>query len=315
MPMTLYLPIHFGGKNRKMPISFPTRFFCSICILCIYFILFSHRAAALTIDENQQYGFAETLFNSKQYHRAAEEYERFAFFFPFDRRKRSALFKAGQAYLLSKDPLTAIDRFKLFTQEKNQDNLVVEAYFMLVECHLVMDAPGRAIVEMNNLIAENNNPDINDRANYRLGWLYIDQGNWAAAQRAFSNISNSQHDQYQLTPLEDELNQASQLPTRSPLLAGMLSIIPGSGQLYCNRYEDALIAFFVNLGLFWAAHDAFDQEQYALGGLLTFVGSGFYIGNIYSATSDAHKFNRQRKSDFVHSLKNLKYLGNYSFNT
>lgn len=310
MSMTRYRPIHFGGPNHNMSISALVRSFFFMGIMALCFTLMASRPAqALTIDANHQFEFAEALFKTHQYRRAAEEYQRFAFFFPFDSRKRSALFKTGQAFLLAKDPMSAIEIFRTFTTDKKQDNLVVDAYFMLVECHLLMNAPGLAIVEMRNLIAENDLSDVHDRAYYRMGWLYIDQGNWAAAQQAFSNISSARRDQYRLDTLDNELNTAQQLPTRNPILAGTLSLLPGAGQLYCNRYEDALVAFLVNLGLFWAASDAFDQEQYALGGLLTFVGTGFYIGNIYSATSDAHKFNRQRKIDFTRSLKKHIVLG------
>ena len=42
---------------------------------------------ALTIDSERQFQFAEELFNSKQYRRAAEEYQRFSFFFPEDSRQ------------------------------------------------------------------------------------------------------------------------------------------------------------------------------------------------------------------------------------
>ncbi len=274
----------------------------------IFFMIFSTLGwttapQALIIDSDRQFDFAQELFNTRQYRRSAEEYQRFAFFFPEDSRCRSALFKAGQAFLLAKDPDLAIKRFKLFTKQDHLDALAVESYFMLVECHLQMRAATHAIVELNNLIALSDDIDVRDRAYYRLGWLHIDQIDWPAAQRAFSKISPAQRSRYRIDDLERDLSSAPQLPTRNPALAGTLSIIPGGGQLYCNRYEDALIAFVVNLGLFWAAHDAFDQEQYALGSLLSFVGAGFYAGNIYGAVGDAHKFNRLQKQKFGDTLK------------
>ena len=70
---------------------------------------------ALTIDSEQQFQFAEALFNSGQYRRAAEEYQRFVFFFPEDSRQRPARLKAGQAFLMAKDPAAALDGFKALT--------------------------------------------------------------------------------------------------------------------------------------------------------------------------------------------------------
>jgi tetratricopeptide (TPR) repeat protein len=263
----------------------------------------------LTIDAGQQLQFADTLFNQQQYRRAAEEYQRFAFFFPQDPRQRQARFKAGRAFLLARDTLTAIDLFKQLTERGLSDSVAVESYFMLVECHLQMHDPTNAVVEMNNLIRLSNDTGIRDRAYHRLGWLYIDQTDWAAAQNTFAKISVAQRGRYRVDDLERKLGSTAMLPRRSPVLAGTLSLLPGAGQFYCQRYEDALIAFAVNLGLFWAAHDAFDQDQYALGGLLSFVGLGFYAGNIYSAVGDAHKFNQRQKQRFAESLKRYLIVG------
>jgi len=258
---------------------------------------------ALTIDGQRQYQFAESLFNSRQYRRAAEEYQRFAFFFPGDPRQRPALFKAGQAFLLAKDPSAARDRFDELTHGDELDAVAVESHFMMVECDLQLNHITQAVLELNNLILLSDDEEIRDRAYYRLGWLYIDLTDWPAARKAFAKVSASRRSRFRIDELLRELGRADSVPSRSPALAGTLSIIPGAGQFYCNRYEDALIALAVNLGIFWAAHDAFDEDQYALGGLLAFIGIGFYAGNIYGAVGDAHKFNQNELRRFGQSLQ------------
>jgi tetratricopeptide (TPR) repeat protein len=285
------------------------RFWVASLTLCCIVMQWPASLRALTIDGDRQYQFAEALFNSHQYRRAAEEYQRFIFFFPDDARRRPARFKAGQAYMLAKDPTAALDRFRELTQGNELDSISVESYFMMVECDLQLNRITQAVVELNNLVALSDDDAIRDRAYNRLGWLYIDLTDWAAARKAFAKVSPSRRSHYRIDTLERELDRSDRLPTRSPALAGALSIIPGGGQLYCNRYEDALIAFAVNLGLFWAAHDAFDQDQYALGGVLAFVGVGFYTGNIYGAISDAHKFNQNQNLRFSESLQGQKILG------
>ncbi len=263
---------------------------------------------ALTIDGERQFQFAEELYNSRQYRRAAEEYQRFAFFFSADPRKRTARFKAGQALLLAKDPAAALNRFRELINGDEPDPIAVDAYFMIAECYLQMNMSTHAVVELNNLITLSDEAEVRDRVHYRLGWIYIDQTDWLSAKREFDRIETNRRDSYRIDELQGALDHADQLPERNPVLAGTLSIIPGAGQLYCNRYEDALIAFAVNVGLFWAASDAFDQDQYALGGLLSFVGLGFYTGNIYSAVSDAHKFNQRQKLQFGESLRRYVVL-------
>lgn len=40
-----------------------------------------------------------------------------------------------------------------------------------------------------------------------------------------------------------------------------------------------------------------------LGGLISFAEIGVYSGTIYSAVGSAHKYNRQKKIDFIEHLK------------
>ena len=44
-----------------------------------------------------------------------------------------------------------------------------------------------------------------------------------------------------------------------------------------------------------AAWEAFDNDNEALGSLLTLFEIGFYTGNIYSAVNAAHKYNKKQK--------------------
>lgn len=44
--------------------------------------------------------------------------------------------------------------------------------------------------------------------------------------------------------ISEELEKEKQIARKNPRLAGFLSILPGAGQFYCERYQDALVAFF-----------------------------------------------------------------------
>jgi hypothetical protein len=85
------------------------------------------------------------------------------------------------------------------------------------------------------------------------------------------------------------------VPGKNPVLAGVFAVIPGGGFLYTGRFHDAAAAFIINTGLGLAAWKAFDQDNPALGGVITLVGSGFYSGSIYGSISAAHKNNHTQK--------------------
>lgn len=275
----------------------------SILILSILFVHCVSVTHALTIEGDQQLKYADALFKNQQYLRAAEEYQRFAFFFPDHPDKRKALFKSGESFFLAEDPAAAIELFKSLSSVEPPDDLTIEAYFKMAEIYLAMNTPTHAMVQLNNVIALSDEPATKDRAYYRMGWIHIDLADWNGAQTALARISPAGQKQYGLADLKKALSNTNTIPTKNPSLAGTLSIIPGAGQLYCNRYEDALIAFAVNVGLIWAAYDAFDNEQYGLGGLLSFVGLGFYAGNIYGAVNDAHKYNHLQKRQVIDGLR------------
>lgn len=260
-------------------------------------------AAELTIEPEQQLKFAEQLLESRQYRRAAEEFERFAFFFPDHADQRYALLHAGRAYLLSRNAQAAQIQFKSLIAGDRLDLHAVEAHFLLAESYLQMGVRTHAIVRLNNLIAITDDPDIEDRAYHRMGWMGIEATDWQGAQRAFDRISPEGKKRYGIEKLTASLNRSEEIPQKKPYLAGTLSIIPGGGQLYCRRYKDAAVAFVLNVGTFWAASEAFDEDLNALGGLLALIGVGFYSGNIYGAVNDARKFNAQQKRLFIDDLQ------------
>jgi len=100
-----------------------------------------------------------------------------------------------------------------------------------------------------------------------------------------------------------ELDKKLPIKRKNPTTAGLLSIIPGAGHLYCERKRDAFISFFLNGAMIYAAYEAFDHDLDVLGGIITFFELGFYSGNIYSAVSSTHKYNRDEKNKFLDYLK------------
>ncbi|MCJ8500588.1 tetratricopeptide repeat protein [Desulfatitalea alkaliphila] len=266
-------------------------------------------AAERIIDSRQQLAFAEHLFNQGQYRRAAEEYIRYTFFFPGDPDLDRVRLKAAEAHLLAGDGGSALQVLRPLTEREPLDAAAVDAYLLTAECHLQRNDPNQAVLQLNNLILLTDDPSVKDRAHLRIGWIHIEQLDWQGGRRALARITEPGRQRHQVDRIVSALDTADHLPGKNPSLAGALSILPGAGQLYVGRYQDALSAFLVNGGLFWAAYESFDNDLNVLGGLLTVVGIGFYTGNIYSAISSAHKYNRAVEEGFVDHLKHQVIWG------
>jgi len=263
---------------------------------------------ALSINPDQQFDFADRYFSKGKYLEAIGEYERFIYFFPEDQRVTQAKFNIGRAYFQSRRFKNAIRAFESIIEEHlgeslSPSDLTTGSYFMISKCHLRRGAPGPAIVTLRNLLALSDDPNVRDEAYYRIGWIHVETAAWEKARSYFSQISLKNRDKYRVEILSAELSNSHEIPKKSPRVAGMFSILPGAGYLYCGRYKDALIAFLLNGGLAYAAYEAFEHDSHAIGGLIAVVEMGFYTGNIYGSVSSAHKHNQSKATRFIENLK------------
>jgi TolA-binding protein len=260
--------------------------------------------SSMIINPDKQFNFAEHYFSDKDYLAAVLEYKRFIYFFPEDHRVETAMYRIGMSYYLGEHFKEAIDSFHAVIDRYVDTDLSVKSYFMISDAHVKQYAFGPAVINLNNLITMTHDEEVRDEAYYRIGWIYVETASWEEARRYFSKISATNKNKYRLERLTDELNKEKSIPGKNPTLSGFLSIIPGAGYFYCERYQDALIAFLLNGGLILAAVESFDDNNTALGGVIAFVEFGFYAGNIYGAVTSAHKYNRKQTARFIEILKN-----------
>ena len=259
-------------------------------------------AAPLVIDADSQYRYAQSRLDAEAFDEAVAEFNRFIHFFPSDARVPQARFQTGMALHRAGRYSEAALVFKRFTQAYEGLPLENEAFFMLSRSHADQGMLEQAMLDMHNLLTVAEDTDVIDRAHHELGWLLVEKGQWRRADDHFSRITPANRDRFQIVALRRDLAESQAIPAKNPTTAGVLSIVPGGGQLYCGRHQDALTAFIVNAGLIWAAWEAFDNDLPALGAVITFVEFGFYAGNIYGAVGSAHKYNRDQVEAFKNNL-------------
>ncbi len=256
----------------------------------------------LTIDADSQYRYAESRLAAGAFDEAIAEFNRFIHFFPDDRRVRMARFEVGRAHFEAGRYADAARVFAALSEAFHDRPLDHTIFFMLSRAHARQGMIEQAMIDLHNLMALSDDPAVIDRARYELGWLYVDQGQWTRADREFDRISPDSRSRLGMDDLQQALARHEDVPLKNPTTAGTLSILPGAGQLYCGRYQDALTAFLINGGLIWAAGESFDNDMVALGSVISVVAFGFYAGNIYGAVNSAHKINRDRMAVFRERL-------------
>jgi tetratricopeptide (TPR) repeat protein len=257
---------------------------------------------AVLLDAERQFRFAEDLFQRGEYFRAIGEYERYIHFFPDSEKIVLARYRIGSAYLKGERYEEAIEAFTVLTRQYPESPYADQSYLRMGQACTQLKRYDDAIMYLEKLIAVTPRQDVKDEAYYQCGWIYLEQKSWDNAVDCFTRISPGNRARFRIEDLLKELDKRGNLERKNPTTAGVLAIVPGAGHVYCGRYRDALLAFLVNGGLILASWESFDNELYALGGVLAVVELGFYSGNIYSAVSSAHKYNQLEKNRF------LKYL-------
>ncbi|MCG8633948.1 MAG: hypothetical protein MI863_08980 [Desulfobacterales bacterium] len=288
-------------------IPLPCKFFPVICLAVFQALLYPCFAQTadtpgLVITPKMQFSYADQRYQAGDYTAAQVEFKRFIHFFPDAPQVQEARFKAASALYESGQFHEATREFnKIILNSNTEDEFTREAYFLQSKAFSAMGNTGYARLVLENYSKLTDAPGTRDRIYLALAGIHIRE------TRNLGTDSLDQAEKY-LTLISPEnleasgaayqleaIDQVRAAPKKSPALAGILAIIPGGGFLYCERYKDAFITFCLNAGLMYAAYESFNNDNPALGGVITFVEAGFYAGNIHGSVSAAHKYNKTQQ--------------------
>ena len=270
-----------------------------ILLLCVS----SAHPGQLIIDSDEQFDFAQSYMEKGEYGRAINEFERFIYFFPKDRRVSQAHHLIGVCYLKGGRYKDARKVF-LRTVGDDPDSLFAgKALFLIGESYYEQGASDEAKYYFGQVLERYPYRQLENAARYRLGWTRIQEGKWREASEDFKKVEKGSLLYDSAKSLSAASLKGELLPYKDPVYAGVMAgILPGLGHVYVSRYKDAIVAFLLN-GLFiWATIESFNQGHNVLGGILAFFEVGWYVGNIYSAVNVTHKWNRKVRDDFRKGL-------------
>lgn len=297
------------------PLPKPPPFLCAFLTILLSTAVAAAPVAAqdvLVIRADDQFAYAEELFENGEWQSAVTEYRRFVHFFAGDDRVPLAWLqtaRANQALGRPKEALKAVEEVidAAGAADPAGSPSLLDAYVLKSDLYRQEGAFGLAARTLENAVALTGDPETTDRLRYGLGWVWIEAGD---LDRARAALDAMQGDPPRARRLREALDGAGAVDQKNPTVAGLLSVIPGLGQAYCGRYRDALVALVVN-GLFIAGTvEAFDNDLEALGVGLGLLGAGFYAGNIYSAVNSAQKYNRNRQREWFRGLEDRHRIGN-----
>jgi len=249
------------------------------------------------------FDYAADRFAAGDHETALYEFKRFVHFFPRDARIAKAYFRLGQsAFHLSRYD-AALSYYRRIVSRFPESETALNARFQISRCYLRKNDPEAAMGNLYQLAEKSRKPAVKDKAYYQLAWICLETARVGQARAFLERIGPAGEKTYAVDAMLAQLDRIDSLHRKSPFWAGLFSIVPGGGYLYCGRYQDAAIAFGLNAVLMAAAWESFDNDLEVLGSTIALVDAGFYAGSIYGGISSAHKYNRARYDAFINQLK------------
>ena len=96
------------------------------------------------------------------------------------------------------------------------------------------------------------------------------------------------------TELESELVSAMSFRKKSPVVGGMLSIIPGLGHMYAGRFPDGIRSLVLNAAFVSLAVVSFQENRAVLGGVFSAVEGILYVSNVYGGVNAVQQENARK---------------------
>ncbi|WP_303721495.1 tol-pal system YbgF family protein [Malonomonas rubra] len=247
--------------------------------------------------ETDLFSFAESLAAEKDHYRAITEYKRFLHYYPKDNRVPKAQLAiaksllAGERWLKADEALEKVWRNNPASPEAK---LARELYARAAFERGDYPTARKRYQSLKKLF-----PATAAGCNYNIGRSYLEENRLPEAEKAFAELPSPEAEK-----LEAVIEDFRSLPRKSPPVAGTLSaILPGTGQLYTERPKQAGVAFALNAAFIYGSIEAWNNDNYAVAGILSLFEIGWYGGNIYNAMNNAHKINRAREEQFKQLLQ------------
>lgn len=266
-------------------------------------VLVPAAALAHTADEAMRLG--EKLMAREEWYRAASVFEEAALE-STGATAQAAWLRAADAHRMARqyEPAAALYREAASAATEQADLATLREGQSLYLAKKFEPATARLAV----VVTQYPDSKYRNEAEAYLALAHLAVGDWGSATGAYRHLADRATDTTTKKAWSDLASASagiSNTPEKSLRLAAFLSLIlPGAGQIYTEHYGEAAMAFAVNAvfgALFWDSWlKARDLQEsgphrgwaYTTPTIYGFLGSSFYLGNIYGAAISAQRYNR-----------------------
>jgi tetratricopeptide (TPR) repeat protein len=242
---------------------------------------------------------ARDLAAEKQHQAAAIEYRRIALAEDDVQKRAGYYWAAAYEYLLDKQ-YDMVNKM-LDRVEDNSALLAAESLLLRAEGAISGGKLADAEFYLKGVIDRTNKDDSTARklksiASKRLAHVRLAGGNATEAKRALAESP---------IPCPDAIKSVDHYQShrkRSPVVGGLMGLLPGLGYVYSGEYANAARSLILN-GLFiFALVDTADDEHWGAFAALAFFELTWYSGSIYGGIDSAHRYNQHRLKECLDAI-------------
>ena len=252
--------------------------------------------------------FADFLYEQGDYLRAAGEYQRYLFYLSEASGESEQIrYKIALCYRFAGENEQAIRNFEMLLRSRPQSQFTSRAYYQIGATYFLMDEFEQSAQFLSEVLPRIVDVRQHTEAEQLIGLSYLMQKQWSEASALFKTLQGSGviSVREKASVYQGYAETGTQLPSRSPFLAGVLStILPGAGRLYTGRIGDALTSLLTVGIVGWQAYDGFQRDGLSSvkGWTLGTLGGIFYVGNIYGSVVSARVYNQGVADEFLATI-------------
>ncbi|HEY1098672.1 MAG TPA: tetratricopeptide repeat protein [Myxococcota bacterium] len=239
--------------------------------------------------------FADHLFGDGDYYRAISEYRRYLFVSKGrgDDAPRAAL-AIGEALARGEQWDAAGRQLDGVATRTLDMDVRRTALFGAARAYLEDGRPELAKPRFRLLVADPDaEPMLQQTSRMLLGWGHFDAGEIDKAREVFSSIAASDSPfAKDAAGVVASIDKRGELDTKDPIVAALLSIVPGAGHMYLGQWGTGFTSLAWNTLFIVAAVSAWLSGDWGVAAVLTFAELGWYSGSMFGAVAGAFRHNR-----------------------
>jgi len=242
------------------------------------------------------YELARDLAAGGEYAQSALEFRRLSMQERDDEERGTFTWLAGYAYWQAGRYWQA-DRM-LDRVEEIAPALEIETYLLRAENSRSRRRPGEAAFYLETLVQEANQESVRRLAGLRLAAVRVEDGDLDEARKVLAS-----------SPFDQDADAFAAIDhyaggrDKSPVIGGLLGLVPGLGYAYSGEYANALRSLIMNGLCIWGLVEFADREQWGGVAVVGFAGITFYSGSIYGGADAAVRYNRRRLEACTHAIE------------